>query len=125
MKSILVSQQTVIEPHYYNWLVEFAAEQDILIQDLWIRAINNLLDKRLKWDKRCDIPRYAARSRTDLVSWSVRLPETLIDQVKAATEQDLTSIRTFYYTALIDFINTTKNRKGAPIFRPLRVELGG
>lgn len=123
MKSILISQQTAIEPHYYNWLVEYASEQDILIQDLWIRAINNLLAKRLTWKARNDIPRYTARSRTPLESWSVRLPESIVHQVKAATEEDLASVRTFYYTALIDFINVTKSKKDSPNFRLLSDEL--
>jgi len=123
MKSKLTTQQTAIEPHYYNWLVEFASEQDILIQDLWIRAINNLLAKRLTWKSRHDIPCYTARSRSPLVSWTVRLPEPLIQQVKAAAEDDLASVRTFYYTALTDFINVTKNKKGSPSFRLLSDEL--
>ena len=104
MRSVLIQQQTQIESRYQAWLVNYAKEKDILIRDLWIRSINNLLALRLEWEERGAIPSYRARSRTDLVPWSVRLPEKLVNQVNAAVEEDHASVRTFYYTALMHFV---------------------
>lgn len=104
MKSTLIPQQTNIEPHNQKWLLKYADEHDILKQDLWQRAINNLLAYRLKVIEKGETPRYSARSRGELVAWSVRLPHPLVERVKAAVEEDQTSVRLFYYTALLDFI---------------------
>ena len=104
MRSELIPQQTHIETTHQAWLVHFAHDHDILVQDLWIRAINNLLARRLTWAKRDGIPYYRAKSTLNLVPWSVRLPMKIVDRVNAAVEYDHTSVRTFYYTALVDFV---------------------
>lgn len=106
MRSTLVPQQTTIEPHHQEWLIDYAREEDILIRDLWERAINDLLDSRASVLEVGSIPRYAARSRGEQIAWSIKLPHPLVDRVKAAAAEDSASVRIFYYTALLDFVHT-------------------
>ena len=106
MRSTLVPQQTTIEPHHQEWLINYAREEDILIKDLWARAINELLDHRLSLLEVGSIPRYSARSRGEQVPWSIKLPHPLVERVKAAAAEDNASVRIFYYTALLDFVHT-------------------
>ncbi len=104
MRSTLIPQQTTIEPGHQEWLLNYARDNSILKQDLWQMAINNLLAHRMKEIKKGRTIRYPARSRGELVPWSVRLPKALVERVRTVIEEDQTSIRLFYYTALLDFI---------------------
>ncbi|MGI9286870.1 MAG: hypothetical protein ACR2P1_15900 [Pseudomonadales bacterium] len=106
MRSSLVPQQTTIEPHHQEWLVNYARDEDILIKDLWERAINELLDSRASVVEEGLVPRYAARSQGKQVPWSVKLPHPIVNRVKAAAAEDNASVRIFYYTALLDFVHT-------------------
>ena len=95
MRSTLVPQQTSIEPHYQKWLINYARDQDILIKDLWERAINELLDSRAAVVEEGLIPRYAARSQDKQVPWSVKLPHPIVNRVKASAAEDSASVRIF------------------------------
>jgi len=85
-------------------LQKYADEQQMLYQDLWVEAINAFLKTREDLLKRGVRVSYLAGA-TDAVPWNMKLPDSLIDQVKDVAKADYATARRLYYTALMQFLD--------------------
>jgi len=102
MKLSLVVQQTSLEERYLEWFKTYAEKNNLLLQDIWVDAIERFLAHRKKLLAQGKFPAYLA-APVGSVPWSMKLPRAIVDRVAAVVSEDSTSARRLYYTALVHY----------------------
>ncbi|MCP4336044.1 MAG: hypothetical protein GY785_25660 [Gammaproteobacteria bacterium] len=106
---MLLVQQTSLAQQDKDDLQEYADQNQMLYQDLWVEAIDRFLETREGMLKRGVRVSYFAGA-TDAVAWNMKLPKSLVSKVKRVAKADYASARRLYYTALMQYMDQHINQ---------------